>query len=203
MWALDAGSRWPRSPVPNLFDLSRKAERHCRTLAVPGGSARVIRERRRSGGRISVAESLLQQTEGRSIDCSICALLLWNGPGWNACAPQARSLISNRIHMSEIAAIFFRMNHPVRTLPLRLEQRRANNMLPRGRVTFLLLGAFCLSITCFAQVDRSALTGTVRDTSGGTVPGTAILLVHEQTGLERKATSNAAGVYDMPDLPPG
>ena len=77
-------------------------------------------------------------------------------------------------------------------------------MLAFGRP---LVAMWFLSLTFsaggFAQVDRSSLAGTVRDASGGPVPGATVAALQEETGLERQTASNGAGVYDMEDLPPG
>jgi len=55
----------------------------------------------------------------------------------------------------------------------------------------------------FAQVQLSALTGTVRDQSGRAIPGAKVTARHSSTGLERTTTSDNAGVYSLENLPPG
>src|SRR5262249_39600584 len=54
-----------------------------------------------------------------------------------------------------------------------------------------------------AQIDRAGLSGTVTDPSGRVLPQTHVTAVQISTGLERKTTSSAAGVYDIPELPVG
>lgn len=58
-------------------------------------------------------------------------------------------------------------------------------------------------VTCFAQVDRSALTGTVRDQSGRVIAAAKITIRNNGTGLERTTTSDSSGVYSLEDLPVG
>jgi Carboxypeptidase regulatory-like domain len=54
-----------------------------------------------------------------------------------------------------------------------------------------------------AQIDRSALTGTVTDTSGRVVEGTHIVAVENSTQLRREGLSDNDGRYDVPELPVG
>jgi hypothetical protein len=48
-----------------------------------------------------------------------------------------------------------------------------------------------------------ALTGTVTDSSGAVIPSVAVTATNTDTGQERTATTNAAGVYTFSLLPPG
>jgi hypothetical protein len=70
-----------------------------------------------------------------------------------------------------------------------------------------LLGAFLtlltLSNTARAQTATGQITGTVRDSSGAAVPGAAVTVHSDLTGLTRTATSNASGDYSFPLLPVG
>jgi hypothetical protein len=60
-----------------------------------------------------------------------------------------------------------------------------------------------LSFPAFAQIDRSALSGTIRDSQNSVVPGATITLTENNTGLKRTTFSNVDGVYWMSDLPAG
>lgn len=64
------------------------------------------------------------------------------------------------------------------------------------------LGAL-VAAACFAQTDRAALVGTVRDASGSVVPDTAITVTYPATGLRRDAVSSDVGVYRISGLPLG
>jgi len=61
----------------------------------------------------------------------------------------------------------------------------------------------CLVSSSPAQVDRTALNGTVTDPSGRVLPQTQVSAVHNATGLRRETTSSASGTYDIPELPVG
>ena len=64
----------------------------------------------------------------------------------------------------------------------------------------LLFGS---TIAGIAQVDRSALTGTVSDPTGSLLGQTHIAAVDNSTQLRREATSYANGRYAIPELPVG
>src|SRR5437588_702374 len=46
-----------------------------------------------------------------------------------------------------------------------------------------------------AQVDAGAISGTVKDSSGGVVPGAKVTLTNEDTGQQLSTTSSSAGEY--------
>jgi len=54
-----------------------------------------------------------------------------------------------------------------------------------------------------AQIDRSALTGTIRDQAGGAVPGARVRAVRPASGLVRETISGPGGAYTIPELPAG
>ena len=56
---------------------------------------------------------------------------------------------------------------------------------------------------CLAQVDRSGLDGTVRDSVGKRIPGAHIEAIQTATGLHRETASSPSGTYDIPELPIG
>src|SRR6516162_6529191 len=66
-----------------------------------------------------------------------------------------------------------------------------------------VLGSFALAAAMYAQVDRSALTGTVTDSTGGRVPGAVVTARQEVTGLERKTETSSQGTYALDGLPIG
>jgi hypothetical protein len=59
----------------------------------------------------------------------------------------------------------------------------------------LLILAFVIPASVFAQVDAGAISGTVKDTSGGVVAGAKVTLTNEDTGQQTSTTSGAAGEY--------
>lgn len=62
---------------------------------------------------------------------------------------------------------------------------------------------FFFAATCFAQVDRSGLNGTVTDSSGRQLTQTHITAVQNSTQMQRETTSDSTGHYDIPELPLG
>ena len=46
-----------------------------------------------------------------------------------------------------------------------------------------------------AQVDAGAISGTVKDSSGGVVPGAKVTLTNEDTGQQLSTTSGSTGEY--------
>jgi hypothetical protein len=62
---------------------------------------------------------------------------------------------------------------------------------------------FCVGAAALAQSDVGAITGFVRDPSGGVVPGAKVVLRSEATGEEHAVTTDASGHYTVPSLIPG
>lgn len=73
----------------------------------------------------------------------------------------------------------------------------------------VLLGLFLLAVVGFsvpalyAQGTGAGIQGTVTDSSGAVIPGAAITVTNLETSLQRTGTSNSAGLYVVPNLPPG
>ena len=67
--------------------------------------------------------------------------------------------------------------------------------------------AFCLillaAISVSAQLPTGTILGTVRDTSGGVVPGATVTITNTDTSLTRTGTTDATGSYRFPALPVG
>jgi Outer membrane receptor proteins, mostly Fe transport len=71
----------------------------------------------------------------------------------------------------------------------------------------LLLVAVCLftfSASSFAQVQAglAALSGTVQDASGASVPGAKVTVANESKGIHRNLETNADGIFTAPALVP-
>jgi hypothetical protein len=54
-----------------------------------------------------------------------------------------------------------------------------------------------------AQVERTAITGTVTDPQGNRVPRVRVHAAQGATGFERETLTTSQGSYDLPGLPPG
>src|SRR5581483_9247321 len=62
---------------------------------------------------------------------------------------------------------------------------------------------FVCAAAAHAQTPLGAVTGLATDPSGAAVPGAAIRLTNDATGVKRESSTNGAGAYSFPDLPPG
>jgi len=62
---------------------------------------------------------------------------------------------------------------------------------------------FFLTSATRADVSRASLSGTITDSSGAVLPDTSVTVRNVETGVLRTVVSNAAGVYNVLDLPPG
>lgn len=68
--------------------------------------------------------------------------------------------------------------------------------------SFLAAGQLC-SPALYAQGAGAAIQGTVTDATGAVIPGAAITATNVETNLQRAVTSSSAGLYVIPNLPPG
>src|SRR5258708_390529 len=65
----------------------------------------------------------------------------------------------------------------------------------------LLLAVACLAV--YAQSDLGTINGFVRDATGSTVPNATVVVRNEDTGVERRATTNDAGLFVVTNIPAG
>ena len=67
-----------------------------------------------------------------------------------------------------------------------------------------VLGLFVVVSTgAWGQSTGGAIQGTVVDPSGATLPGATVTARNMGTGVTSTATTTSAGVYALPNLPPG
>jgi hypothetical protein len=73
------------------------------------------------------------------------------------------------------------------------------------RCLLALASLVCPIATASAQTQlgTGSLTGTVRDTSDGAIPGAMVKVTSVSTGLSRETTTSPAGNFTVPVLPPG
>jgi hypothetical protein len=69
-----------------------------------------------------------------------------------------------------------------------------------GRLFLYLLG---YTVITWSQVVGGSITGTVKDDSGGAIPGASIAVKNRETGAERKAVTDEAGRYAVFSIPIG
>lgn len=72
-----------------------------------------------------------------------------------------------------------------------------------GKRLWWIGGFLLLHLNLYAQVNRGSLTGTVRDSSGGVVPGATVTASRAATGFTRTTISSGSGAYSIPELPVG
>src|SRR6187455_339662 len=66
-----------------------------------------------------------------------------------------------------------------------------------------VVSVLLLPSVVFAQASSATLTGTIKDTSGGVLPGVSITARNIATNDTRTATSENAGLYRLTNLPRG
>jgi hypothetical protein len=73
-----------------------------------------------------------------------------------------------------------------------------------AHVTLLWVSLYpLLPIFLSAQVDRTAITGTVTDQQGNRVPQCSVRATDTATGFERETLTTSRGTYELSGLPPG
>jgi hypothetical protein len=71
------------------------------------------------------------------------------------------------------------------------------------RVLFCLCPLLLAALLTWGQTSTSQISGTVRDNSGAVVPGASVTITNEQTGVNYRQQTTAAGFYSFPALPVG
>jgi hypothetical protein len=69
----------------------------------------------------------------------------------------------------------------------------------------ILLVGFTWLLFCAPAVAQTlgTITGEVRDSTGGLVPGATVTVINKATNATRTTQTNAVGLFDFPALPPG
>lgn len=73
----------------------------------------------------------------------------------------------------------------------------------KHRSSFLALAALSIAPALIFAQSTATLSGTVKDPSGAVLPGAQITVHNLGTGVDRTLTSDGAGQYVAPSLPPG
>src|SRR5688572_33481804 len=66
-----------------------------------------------------------------------------------------------------------------------------------------LIVALLLAAPAVAQTTTGGITGVVRDSAGGVMPGVAVRATHEATNGLTAAVTDSAGLYVLRNLPVG
>src|SRR6188768_4093320 len=71
------------------------------------------------------------------------------------------------------------------------------------RSSLFTLAAVLFAVTAQAQTGTGRISGVVKDSSGGSIPGVTVTALHEQTGIRHSTTTTATGAFVFPSLPIG
>src|SRR5260221_9263866 len=71
------------------------------------------------------------------------------------------------------------------------------------RSLVILVIVFSSASTGFAQITAATMSGTIKDETGGVLPGADVVAKNLDTGLSRSTVSNADGGFTLAGLPPG
>lgn len=77
------------------------------------------------------------------------------------------------------------------------------NAFRRALVAMVAASVLGLSVPASAQLTRGSISGTVRDTTGGFLPGATVTITNNATGLVRSTTTDGNGFYRVAGLDPG
>ena len=92
-----------------------------------------------------------------------------------------------------------RLNHISSRLFFKRARMAGAGMFAAFIAVLLLSGGMPLH----AQTVSGTVTGTITDTSGAAIPGVSITVTNANTEGIRKSTTNGAGIFSVPALPPG
>src|ERR1035437_3525259 len=81
--------------------------------------------------------------------------------------------------------------------------RSGSGMAVAGLIAIVIFSLLLIPTGAFAQEFRATISGTVTDASGAVVTGASITVTETQTGTINRTTSDGAGLYVVPFLPPG
>ena len=73
-------------------------------------------------------------------------------------------------------------------------------MIVKRLLGAVLLCVFFLSGVALAQVVTGTISGTVSDSTGAVIPGASVSILNVNTGISRTVTTDAAGLYRVPQL---
>jgi Carboxypeptidase regulatory-like domain/TonB-dependent Receptor Plug Domain len=68
------------------------------------------------------------------------------------------------------------------------------------RLLAAILFFLCVTACLHAQYENGSVVGTIRDASGAAVPGAAVTITNNATGVTAKITANGEGDYEAPSL---
>ncbi|MDE3180890.1 MAG: TonB-dependent receptor, partial [Acidobacteriota bacterium] len=78
-----------------------------------------------------------------------------------------------------------------------------SSKLPGAKAAAALVIVMMAVIPLRAQIDRGAIVGTVRDSSGAVIPNASVTVTNRDTGVSVSTRTNSAGAYQVLALIPG
>ena len=73
-----------------------------------------------------------------------------------------------------------------------------------SRILFVMSAVLLLGpASVLGQLTTATISGTVKDSSGGVLPGVTVTIRNTETGVERTVVTGAEGRYHAPSLPVG
>src|ERR1035437_4800199 len=73
----------------------------------------------------------------------------------------------------------------------------------KNQISWLVLAVLLGTAALSAQVVTGAIAGRVTDNTGAVIAGATVQVQNVETGLARNVESDAAGRYEVRNLPPG
>jgi hypothetical protein len=67
----------------------------------------------------------------------------------------------------------------------------------------ILVVIFATAPSGFAQITAATMSGTIKDDTGGVLPGADVVAKNLETGISRSTVSSAGGTFTLAGLPPG
>jgi hypothetical protein len=85
-------------------------------------------------------------------------------------------------------------------ISFRRDEPHPETVIPVWMLGIVLIAAHPRS--AFAQAGQAQLAGTIKDSSGGVVPGASIGVINERTAATRMTVTNDQGRFIVPGLSP-
>src|SRR2546427_7895638 len=73
----------------------------------------------------------------------------------------------------------------------------------RWRVTLAVILLAATTSVAVAQITSATISGTIKDETGGVLPGVDVVVRNVETGLTRSVVTDSNGYFTVPGLPPG
>jgi hypothetical protein len=70
-------------------------------------------------------------------------------------------------------------------------------------LNLMLIVLCCVSLPCFAQLDRGSVSGTVTDSTGAVIAGARVTVTDTSRGTQNSTLTTGSGNYTIPQVPAG